>query len=80
MKTAGIIAEYNPFHNGHAYHIERTREAGAEAVICVMSGSFVQRGEPAVMTARARAQMALKNGADLVISLPLPWACAGAQT
>ncbi|MBQ2775305.1 MAG: nucleotidyltransferase family protein [Clostridia bacterium] len=80
MKTAGIIAEYNPFHNGHAHHIQKTRDAGAQAVVCVMSGCFVQRGEPAVMLPKARAEMALKNGADLVISLPLPWSCAGAQT
>lgn len=79
MKTAGIIAEYNPFHNGHKYHIEQTKRMGAEAVVCVMSSYFVQRGESAVMLPDKRAKMALKNGADLVLSLPLPWASAGAQ-
>ncbi len=79
MKTAGIISEYNPFHNGHAHHILKTRETGVQGVVCVMSGCFVQRGEPAVMLPHARAEQALKNGADLVVLLPLPWACAGAQ-
>lgn len=80
MSTAGIVAEYNPFHNGHAYHIARTRENGASAVVCVMSSWFVQRGETALMHPNARAYMALMNGADLVVSLPVPWACAAAQT
>ena len=79
MKTAGIIAEYNPFHNGHKYHINITKESGADAVVCVMSTYFVQRGECAIAEPKVRAQMALKNGADLVLALPLPWACAGAQ-
>ena len=80
MSTAGIVAEYNPFHNGHTYHIARTRENGASAVVCVMSSWFVQRGETALMHPNARARMALMNGADLVVSLPVPWACAAAQT
>ena len=79
MKTAGIIAEYNPFHNGHKYHIDATKKSGADAVVCVMSTYFVQRGESAVAEPRVRTQMALKNGADLVLALPIPWACAGAQ-
>ena len=79
MKTAGIIAEYNPFHNGHKYHIDVTKQSGADAVVCVMSTYFVQRGESAIAEPKIRAQMALKNGADLVLALPLPWACAGAQ-
>ncbi len=79
MSTAGIVAEYNPFHSGHARHIARTRENGADAVVCVMSSWFVQRGEPALMHPNARARMALMNGADLVISLPVPWACSTAQ-
>ena len=66
MSTAGIVAEYNPFHNGHTYHIARTRENGASAVVCVMSSWFVQRGETALMHPNARARMALMNGADLV--------------
>lgn len=71
MKTCGITAEYNPFHNGHAYHIRETRKiSGCDAVIVVMSGNFVQRGEPAVISKRARAEAAVKNGADVVIELP----------
>lgn len=79
MKIAGIIAEYNPFHKGHAYHIARTREAGATHIAAVMSGNFVQRGEPATLEKHARAEMALRGGADLVLELPVPWCCARAQ-
>ncbi len=79
MQVAGIIAEYNPFHNGHAYHIAQTRRAGATHIMAVMSGNFVQRGEPAVLEKRARAEMALLGGADLVLELPMPWCCARAQ-
>lgn len=79
MKLAGIIAEYNPFHNGHAYHIAQTREAGATHIVAVMSGNFVQRGEPAILEKHARAEMALRGGADLVLELPVPWCCARAQ-
>ena len=80
MLIAGIIAEYNPFHNGHAYHIARTRERGADAVVAVMSSNFVQRGEPALLSKRARAEAAVRCGADLVVELPLPWCCANAQS
>lgn len=80
MRIAGIIAEYNPFHLGHAYQIEKTRELGVTHVVCVMSGHFVQRGEPAVFQKAARVKAALSAGADLVIELPLPWAMAPAQT
>lgn len=83
MRVAGIVAEYNPFHNGHAYHIEKTRErdGGCEAthVVAVMSGSFVQRGEPAVLTKFDRARAALAGGADLVLELPVPWSLASAE-
>ena len=81
-KVAGIVAEYNPFHNGHGYQIARTREALGEetAVVCAMSGSFVQRGEPAVFEKHLRARAALLGGADLVLELPLPWAMASAET
>jgi len=82
MKIAGIIAEYNPFHNGHAYHIEHTRaekEGNASHVVAVMSGWFTQRGEPAVVNPFARADAALRNGVDLVLALPLPWAMSSAQ-
>ncbi len=81
MKTAAIIAEYNPFHNGHALHIERTRQqAGATHVVAIMSGDFVQRGSAACADKRSRAIMAVRGGADLVVELPLPWAMAGAET
>jgi predicted nucleotidyltransferase len=79
LVTAGIIAEYNPFHSGHMYHIEATRAAGATHIVAVMSGDFVQRGEAAVVSKWARAEMALRCGADLVIQLPLPWSAASAQ-
>lgn len=79
-KTAAIIAEYNPFHNGHRLHIQRTRElCGAETVVVIMSGNYVQRGECAVCDKFARTRMALAGGADLVLELPLPFALAGAE-
>lgn len=80
MKIAGIIAEYNPFHNGHRYHIEQTRKiTGADFIIVVMSGNFTQRGTPAIMDKYSRACMALENGADMVIELPSCYACASAE-
>ena len=79
MKTAAIICEYNPFHNGHAYHIRETKEkTGADYVIALMSGNYVQRGTPAIMEKQLRTKMALLNGADLVIELPLWSACSSA--
>lgn len=80
MKTAGIIAEYNPFHNGHKYQLQQLREqTGAEYVIVAMSGDFVQRGCPAVVDKYTRAQMALAEGADLVLELPVVFASASAE-
>ena len=81
MRTAGIISEYNPFHRGHAWQIgELRRRLGAEtAVVCAMSGSFVQRGDFAVMRTHARAEAAVRGGADLVLELPLPWAISSAE-
>ncbi len=79
MLVAGIISEYNPFHLGHAALIEQTRQAGATHIAAVMSGNFVQRGEPAMLSKWARTRQALANGVDLVIELPLPWAIAGAE-
>lgn len=77
----GIVAEYNPFHNGHARLIEQTRaRLGADCpVVCVMSGDFVQRGSPAVYAKFARAEAAARCGADLVLELPLPWALSSAE-
>lgn len=80
MHIAGIVAEYNPFHKGHQYHIAQTRLAGATHVLAVMSGNFTQRGEPALLPKHARAEMALQCGVDLVLELPLPYAMSGAQT
>jgi predicted nucleotidyltransferase len=80
MKTAGIIAEYNPFHKGHAFHISETKRiTGADSCIVVMSGDFVQRGEPAILDKYARTEMALAAGADLVIELPVGFASASAE-
>lgn len=83
MRIVGVVAEYNPFHNGHARHLEKTRvrDGGCEAthVVAVMSGSFVQRGEPAVLSKFDRARAALCGGADLVIELPLPWCLSSAE-
>ena len=67
MKIVGLITEYNPFHNGHLYHIQQAkRTTGADAVIVVMSGDYVQRGVPAVMPKRLRAESALECGASAV--------------
>ena len=80
MTTTGIIAEYNPFHNGHALHIRETREqTGCDYVIAVMSPDFVQRGEPAVTDKYRRAKMALLEGADLVLELPVFCATGSAE-
>ena len=76
MKTLGIIAEYNPFHNGHKYHMETARSlADAEACMVVMSGDFTQRGEPAVSDKWQRAEQAVRYGANLVVELPFIFAC-----
>lgn len=79
MKTAGIIAEYNPFHRGHQFHIEKTREAGATHVAVVMSGSFVQRGDVAILDAYDRAQAAVCGGADLVLELAPQYSLSAAR-
>lgn len=79
MKIVGVVAEYNPFHNGHKYMIDKCRENGAEYVAAVMSGNFVQRGGAAVMDKRARAAAALNSGVDLVIELPVPYAVSTAE-
>lgn len=82
MKIAGIIAEYNPFHTGHAYHIAQTRAAlGPEsAVVAVMSGNWVQGAECAIADKWTRARLALLGGADLVLELPTLWAVSSAET
>lgn len=80
FSVVGIIAEYNPFHNGHAYHIAKAKElSGAEACVVVMSGDFVQRGAPAVYDKYIRTAMALKSGADLVLEMPARFAASSAE-
>lgn len=79
MKAAGVIAEYNPLHNGHVYHLEQTRLlTGADAVVVAMSGNYVQRGEPAIMDKWVRTGNALRCGADLVIEIPTLFCLADA--
>ena len=81
MNIIGIVCEYNPFHKGHAWQIQAGRAALGEdsAVVCVMSGDYVQRGEAAVFSKFARAEAACRCGADLVFELPLPWALSSAE-
>lgn len=79
-KVLGIIIEYNPFHNGHFYHIEKSKEiTGCDYVVGVMSGNYVQRGEPAIVNKWARTQIALQNGVDLVLELPTIYATQSAE-
>lgn len=81
MKVLGITAEYNPFHNGHKFHIEESRcVTGADCVVTVMSGNFTQRGETAILDKWERSRLAVENGADLVLELPFVYACSRAQT
>lgn len=82
MQVIGIVAEYNPFHTGHAYQIARTRQVleGDCAVVAVMSGNWVQGGRPAVLDKWTRARLALLGGVDLVLELPTVWAVSSAET
>lgn len=80
MKICAIIAEFNPFHNGHAYLIQKAKQlSGCDAVLCIMSGSFTQRGDIAILDKFTRAKHAILNGADCVIELPAPFAVAPAE-
>lgn len=79
MNITGIIAEYNPFHNGHLYQIEQIKNQQTDYIIIIMSGDFLQRGTPAILDKWTRTQMALSSGADLVIELPAVFATASAQ-
>lgn len=80
MKSIAIIAEYNPFHNGHLYQIMKSKElTGADHVVVLMSGDFMQRGTPAVLDKYARTKMALSHGADVVLELPCVYATASAE-
>jgi UPF0348 protein teth514_1733 len=79
-RVLGIIAEYNPFHNGHMYHLQKAKEqSGAQYCICVMSGNFVQRGNTSIVNKWKKAEMALLNGVDLVIELPTIYSVASAE-
>lgn len=82
MDAVGIIAEYNPFHNGHMYHIHEVRKrVGANVpIVCAMSGNWVQRGDAAILPKWSRATLALQSGADLVLEIPTPWAISSAET
>lgn len=80
MNLLGLVVEYNPFHNGHKYHLEKSKEiTNATHTVAIMSGSFLQRGEPALFDKYTRAEMAVKNGVDLVIELPTLYACQSAE-
>ena len=79
MSVAGIICEYDPLHTGHAYLMAQARKAGAEAVVCAISGNFTQRGGFAVTDKLSRAEMAVSCGADLVLELPTVWAMSTAE-
>ncbi len=78
MTVTGIVAEFNPFHNGHKFLID-TAKKNSDGVVCVLSGDFVERGEPAFFDKKVRTNAALLNGADLVIELPTMWAMSGAE-
>lgn len=80
MKVCGIIAEYDPFHRGHLYHLETARSlSGADYVVCVLSAAFLQRGAPALFPVRTRARMALAAGADAVFALPVSFSVSDAE-
>lgn len=80
-RVLGIVAEYNPFHNGHMYHLEKAKEeSGAQYTICVMSGNFVQRGNTSILNKWKKAEMAILNGIDLVIELPTIYSVSSAES
>ena len=81
MEIIGIIAEYNPFHNGHLYHIQKSKEqTGAKFVVCVMSGNFVQRGNTSIVDKWTKAKLAIENGVDLVLELPTIYSVSSAES
>ena len=80
METIGIIAEYNPFHNGHLYHINKIKEKYQDStIILVMTGNYTERGDVAIIDKWKRTEIALKYGIDLVIELPYPFATQSAD-
>ena len=79
-KVLGIIAEYNPFHNGHLYHLEESKKiTGSKYVVAVISGNFTQRGDTSIIDKWTKTKMALDNGCDLVIELPLIYSISSAE-
>ena len=78
-KACGVVCEYNPFHNGHAYQLKQIRETLDMPAVCAMSGSFVQRGEPACVLKAVRAQSAVTYGASVVLEIPFPYSCMTAE-
>ena len=80
MSVVGMVCEFNPFHNGHQYLLDTLRRQGADTIVCAMSGNFVQRGDAAIADKAARAEMAIRCGADVVFEIPTPWAMATAET
>ncbi len=79
MKICAIVAEFNPFHNGHKHLIDKIRKKGFTHIIAIMSGNYVQRGEPAIISKKARTKIALKNGIDLVVEIPCVWSISTAE-
>ena len=79
MNIGAIVSEYNPFHNGHKYHLEQTRNIGVTHLIAIMSGNFIQRGSASMFSKYTKAKMALVSGIDLVIELPVIWSTASAE-
>lgn len=80
MKATGIVVEYNPFHNGHRYHLQKAKELNPDSIIiAVMSGDFVQRGEPSIVDRWTKAKMALANGIDIVVELPVFYSSQSAE-
>ena len=80
MKCCALICEYNPLHNGHCYQLNQIRElTDCDKIICIMSGDFVQRAEPAIANKLARAECAVRSGADMVVELPLPYAVGSGE-
>ncbi len=80
MSTLGIVVEYNPFHNGHKFHLEQSKKiTKSNKVVAVMSGNFVQRGEPAILDKHSRTKIALENGVDIVLELPSVYATSSAE-
>ncbi len=80
MNVSAIIVEYNPMHNGHLYHIKKTKElTDCDALVCIMSGNFVQRGFPSILDKWTKANIALSKGVDLVIELPTLYSLSSAE-